>query len=885
MASICSLLQVMATAQSTPPPGTYGDLELEKRTLDDIYSLVDKTKIPSGFLVNRGFDRTNTATITDIRSMADVDQFYFNLQKSYVGSGVNPVRSYLKWQDTIAYYNANRGKEPGRVGLAIFTVDMHAINSEAVTSGNVYLNSDKRLVVTNPATAYTSLPLCTMVPTKFNLTGPDVTFDFESYMAVRNTTSITFQIDFDNGYGFKTLSGIGSYGFTYATPGIKTIRVKYMKGDELGESTFQINVTFPPNNLRTINWYSDKFTVKTNRPKKHSAAELLESWPNANKIQYMFPETGADVYEFLGCDGKKDKYCILVEGLDANNEYGPHDALANGFTSTPVLTMFHQMLNAGYEVVFVDFHAGGDYIENNAAVLQKVIEEINIRKGSNTPNVVVGVSMGGLIVRYALRDMELKGLDHQTGLATYFDAPHWGANIPVGYQTMTNALLAVPSILDKMTWGAISYLEQVRFVNHTLSCPASKQMLYRYLGANPHTSFGILQQKLAEQGLPRNCRNVSVVNGSNNGTDQGYAPGANLFNKSTGIGLLFDVWATANGGNNTVSRIKWRKEISIDVSISGCRKILGHNTCIVISKSWDIKLIDTDLYSYTNYFDKCYDNAPGSTFDGVSNGMRDVLGGTFPTNTPHFAFMPSVTAAYLKPPYVSNLYTSLLDVNTTGKSYMDFVYTYSNANGRHIFDQSNALNNTVLTWINNDVMPFNLVIQNKTFTANRDFNAINSITTQSSGFAPLPSGPVVFEKGQYTLIAGSRIRLRAGTRIKAGVTFRAYVNPGLATANNNCTISYRTEEADAQISDGISEGWAADAGKTDVATTETMAYPNPLTGGMLHFGRNANRYLLMNGNGGVVLQGDHADKVDVSSLAKGMYILQVDGKNEKIVIE
>ena len=54
--------------------------------------------------------------------------------------------------------------------------------------------------------------------------------------------------------------------------------------------------------------------------------------------------------------------------------------------------------------------------------------------GSTTPNVVLGQSMGGVIARYALKDMENKGLPHDPRTYISHDAPHLGANVPLGYQ-------------------------------------------------------------------------------------------------------------------------------------------------------------------------------------------------------------------------------------------------------------------------------------------------------------------------------------------------------------------------------------------------------------------------------------------------------------------
>lgn len=77
--------------------------------------------------------------------------------------------------------------------------------------------------------------------------------------------------------------------------------------------------------------------------------------------------------------------------------------------------------------------------------LVKLIQDVNTelaRNGSAEQLLVVGPSMGGLISRYALTYMEKKQRENpgvaawnlRTKLWISFDAPHLGANIPVGDQ-------------------------------------------------------------------------------------------------------------------------------------------------------------------------------------------------------------------------------------------------------------------------------------------------------------------------------------------------------------------------------------------------------------------------------------------------------------------
>lgn len=70
----------------------------------------------------------------------------------------------------------------------------------------------------------------------------------------------------------------------------------------------------------------------------------------------------------------------------------------------------------------------------------------------------------------------------------------------------------------------------------------------------------------------------------------------------------------------------------------------------------------------------------------------------------------------------------------------------------------------------------------------------------------------------------------------------------------------------------------------DYASPST-AYPNPVKGETLFLGRHATQYRLLNIAGNVVAAGENQDQIQIGALPSGLYILQIDGQIEKIVIE
>ncbi|MHB0756545.1 esterase/lipase family protein [Polaribacter sp. M15] len=147
------------------------------------------------------------------------------------------------------------------------------------------------------------------------------------------------------------------------------------------------------------------------------------------------------------------KPLIVVEGFDPNDDFN-YFSLINGTRNgglqvdiDPNPTSFQSLNDAiedqNYDLVFVDYQNGTDFIQRNALMVEDVIEWVNGLKANNPnaePNVVMGLSMGGLVARYALRHMEMTNLVHDTELYISHDTPHQGANAPLGFQAMVRHL-------------------------------------------------------------------------------------------------------------------------------------------------------------------------------------------------------------------------------------------------------------------------------------------------------------------------------------------------------------------------------------------------------------------------------------------------------------
>lgn len=72
---------------------------------------------------------------------------------------------------------------------------------------------------------------------------------------------------------------------------------------------------------------------------------------------------------------------------------------------------------------------------------------------------------------------------------------------------------------------------------------------------------------------------------------------------------------------------------------------------------------------------------------------------------------------------------------------------------------------------------------------------------------------------------------------------------------------------------------------TEVTETLKTAYPNPISEGSLQFSTRIAQYKLFNAAGREVFSGNDADEMSIEGLTKGLYLINLDGQTQKIVIE
>ena len=212
----------------------------------------------------------------------------------------------------------------------------------------------------------------------------------------------------------------------------------------------------------------------------------------------------------MGNDGVFDRPIILVEGFDFGSGwqdelhgYGTvtwHGIFGGDPTHVPAGLDYRLMLdelhNRGADVIFLDFEFGTSSLQAKSALLRHVIELTDAHRQGNQPGILVGVSMGGVVGRMALSDLEDDQVNHCIGQFYSIDAPHLGAVMPVGFQALVLGLSSMSEEGMQM-WQALNSV-------------AARQLLRHHIADDE--TFAATQSLLNDVGWPVIPHNLSVIN-------------------------------------------------------------------------------------------------------------------------------------------------------------------------------------------------------------------------------------------------------------------------------------------------------------------------------------------------------------------------------------
>ncbi|TAE42969.1 MAG: hypothetical protein EAY66_00315, partial [Sphingobacteriales bacterium] len=451
---------------------------------DYVFGALDRSQIPTGFIDERAVPLLSLKPFNGV--LSDSNKVDINTWRAlYVTTRSaclldnNPLPNITDINTSLAQQTAASTAIP----VTFFFAQYNLVKPNAFTSGLLSVVNDQvRDVPGRTQTPYLTNAVFAASPVRSVFKDNNFSFLFKSELFFKNSalTVTGVNVDFGDGQGYRSVSTNTPMLPNYTTAGNKTIKFKVMF-----------------NNGSQYECYSP-ITIK--------AMAVIPTASNAIFSQYFYGtgnHSGGLVTVRLSStntSGTIKKPLIVTEGYDPYSvapnltplgNYSYKDFIKNIFDVNDLGYNFNQQLdNVGnYDIVFLDYFNGTDDIVRNATLLQDVITWVNAQKAINNTeqNVVMGISMGGLVARYALAKMTKANIPTQTRLLITHDSPHHGANIPISLQMLALQL----GNIDMFGYQIKDIFEGYTEVKALLNAPATTQLLkYRASEVTTQGLFG-----------------------------------------------------------------------------------------------------------------------------------------------------------------------------------------------------------------------------------------------------------------------------------------------------------------------------------------------------------------------------------------------------------
>ena len=502
---------------------------------DKIFEHVDLPQVPYGILEDYGLSSVSLLPYT--KQELDTTNYlnYATLQQ--IIGGLNSSMVLPHHPDSINLDRVNSLNEEyygkGVVPITLLRYDLCRFSQEAVRRGDVYpLNDQIRVKGSISKSPYEELHLFAAAPFTSELSSRDVTFSIPQQLMLTNSQAIVqIEVQFEEGQPFRSIAIGEQVSYHYATDGLKmvTMRIQQVGSSRGYRSHFPLAITTP-----------QETQIAFEFPELESVFFLSESGIHSGGwLQYKLSPHNHT--------GKFRKPLFIVEGFDVyptiTSDTAINHTLLDVFYDEADL---NRILDLGYDIAYLDYADGMDDIRRNAALFQEALRYINTHKEGDEKNVVVGLSMGGLVASYGLRKMELAGEDHETRKYISYDSPHMGANVPLGafymaYHWLNGSEFSkIRGISNVYLWfkGIPVRMNKIR---EWLRKPAIKQLVPFYtedylsflklrdprtnsftnpydnvydVPLSPNPEFTSFHKEYKQMGLPRKTFNVAFSNGA-----------------------------------------------------------------------------------------------------------------------------------------------------------------------------------------------------------------------------------------------------------------------------------------------------------------------------------------------------------------------------------
>ncbi len=449
------------------------------------------------------FRTMNYAKVNGTASVYDADSIYGTLSSS----------AYIKLGSSLFQYNRIRG-DAITGGLIEYNTSNGTFSDRYV--GGVWQNpyeTDYAFMFTAGKQASGSL---------------EVLYDISDLTSWGNSNVASVLIDYGNGGGYVSPGAFSVQQVIYSSSGTKELKLKV---------TLQNSVVLESH---TRVFVSSQQSATSGAPADVADSTFTVSAGGVSalcSVKYAYGHGGKAVKPFIYVEGfdhpvlcelsrkTEGTYLEKLAGLKENL----HNILVNNCQGN---YSFHTVdstvvFDCGYDLFYVDWNNPEADINLNARLLKDVIRTVNACKpsdGNGERTVITGHSMGGLVARVALRQMELDGEAHQVGCFVSQDVPQYGANVPIGVQYTIRDIYRF--FFGPGGNSGLCLIPDVKTVVDrvvgVLDCTAARQMMYNYVDSSGNIDNTVHQQwqnYLTSIGFPRGdvchpIENLTIVSGN-----------------------------------------------------------------------------------------------------------------------------------------------------------------------------------------------------------------------------------------------------------------------------------------------------------------------------------------------------------------------------------
>lgn len=477
--------------------------------INNILAPLNKTLIPTGILAENTYPLLNLATYNGILTAENnmsFSQWRILYEQTLSGAYVAPVGLPNITQLNTDYDAATINSTSNVVSLALInyaSINPNAINLGlmSVVNGQLYdgIAAKAGSSIVRPKNTYFVNKLFLAAAANTTAKNGVLQLIFKPSLFYTNSglSVSNIEVDFDNGNGFVTASFNTVLSGTYSSIGNKQLNYKVTFSDgsilQCYNTVYVPFIPTPSNAARYSDAAVNSITgadipdvVINSATNAHAGVDLFIRRSTSNNGSNTNPSFR--------------KPLIIVEGLDLSsgttllgNGYNYNqfrdemrDAKTRFISGSNPLQPFDQYLDdeAGYDLIFVNWRNGVDDILRNAQALRDVINYVNSRKLAGAEqNVIMGISMGGLVSRYCLAQMVKAGgtgnNDPQTRLLITHDSPHRGANVPLAMQHFIQGLRKqrIKAFLGIFNFRLDEIIPKFKDVNTIINSPAATQQL------------------------------------------------------------------------------------------------------------------------------------------------------------------------------------------------------------------------------------------------------------------------------------------------------------------------------------------------------------------------------------------------------------------------